>query len=158
MVSGMNILRILLWLCVSVFSLSAFAQASTVSKQDLVGTWVVREPPNSISKTLTYAFLSKSPEKSPVLTITPNFDVTLKRTFDKNRIQYTVADSITVVEEIYHITLKKEEEEHKRYQLVLSGWSQQETQLLFGYLYLYDKNGQIFNGWPLTFEKKPTKK
>ena len=129
-------------LLIFLVSISCLAGPETIPKDALVGKWVSY-----------YGFNVTEPKKATIntLEITQEFGFTFKRAFDNGKIQLfaATASDFEMIEDIFIFSLSANDS--LSYKLVLSGWVNGETKLIFGTLYLYEK-GQLFNDVPVSFK------
>lgn len=123
------------------------ATAETLTKDQLTGTWVTQKA-HGIRNNIVQLFFGAPEEK---LEVTKSFAVTYTYGKDSEKQQVLRADAsaITVHDDLITITFKNAI--GVTFKLVLSGWSTPNGKLLFGQLYLYNKDG-LFNGIPVSFE------
>jgi hypothetical protein len=141
----MKLLRILIFTLVSI---NCFASSVTITKKQLIGEWVSH---------YGYSTNSHANTRSNDLKITNDFNVTLIRSLESGNKQifHASPSDMEISDDIYIFSFPAKDS--LSYKLVLSGWVNGDTKLLFGMLYLYD-NGELFNGISVSFKPKAVNK
>lgn len=125
-------------------SFNIFAASVTITKEQIIGEWVSH-----------YGFGNKKPANatSNFLKITSDFNITLIRPLSSGGTQtfHASQNSIEINSDIYIFSFPAKSP--ISYKLVLSGWVNGNSKLLFGMLYLYN-NGELYNGIPVSFKPK----
>lgn len=126
-------------------SFSCFAELQTISKDEIIGTW---------SGYQGFDDAQTNSNASSSLIITPDLNVAYIRGKENGVSRnYTATNSeITFTNDVIIIPLKANGK--VMFKIVLSGWVKDAEKYIYGSLYLYDINGQVSFGWPISFRPK----
>jgi hypothetical protein len=82
----------------------------------------------------------------------PDGHVRFLRTFKDNTKQEFMSQSASRVNDLEIVELSNNGA--LRYKLVLAGWLTARTKKLFGTMFMYEPNGHLFNGLPVSFRQE----
>jgi hypothetical protein len=124
------------------FSSLLNAETQTISQQEIVGKWETH---------FGYGVIPPKDAKIDRLVVSENLDVSFEMNFKDGHQQVVRASksNIDINSEIYVVSFNREDE--TTFKLVFSGYRNDDRKLLFGMLYLYNKE-ELFNGIPVSFK------